>query len=435
MNSASIQRLERFEISNHFRTTGLDFSSSDLPSNYSTSSYQSIDQKSKNHSNLLIQSDKIKPYKNTQMLRYLPRSSNRRRLLEAQLATSSVDLLAETETNILSSKDINITIKTKEDLICILRGTELEKFEITGIVQMQTKFSEDKNINNKLDNKIICDLKMCGIPKSVERLEVNRKYQIGPLPDQFKPGNENDHVVRVSMPLSDQFASTLRYSISPVFKLMIVKVAIAIKVVTPPVGPSGISRSYLRVQAQIKLNPNFRDQLEDLSVMVSTKKLLVYKVENTTEDVILDPGFVPPSTESGFIPSVADEETFATAHLENFRVMPKGNYNRREAVVSWTTVTGTAASGSSNDFEAALDLRTAHDSLLSLSIDQLEDIVRRSPSLPVIVKAKYRSNLISKTRFSLAALLHNGRVLEPLDVGELQQSELLSSTIEYRFLE
>jgi hypothetical protein len=362
-------------------------------------------------------------------------------------------LAAESTTNILSSNDIHTTIRTKEDLVCILRGTELEKFEISGLVQIQSGLvvlSNDNNNDDDRDNinnnnnkfdKIVCDLKMSGIPNSVERLEVNRKCQAGPLSNHFAPGSENEHIARVSLPLSlsDQFSSALRYSISPAFKLMIAKVAVAIKVVTPPIGASGVSRSYLRVQAQLKINPNFRDQLEDISVMASIKKLLVYKVTNVTEeDVILDIGTTTTTTTTTTITPLSieeEEEKYVTAHLENFKVIPRGTCNRREAVVSWTTASGSAASGSSNDFEAALDLRAAHDYSVSLSVEELEGIVRRSPSLPIIVKAKYKTNLISKTRFSLAALLYGGRTLEPSDVSEIRQSELLSSTIEYRFLE
>lgn len=367
------------------------------------------------------------------MRRYFPRSSSRRRVLEAQLVTSSVDLLAETEA--FTTKDINTVIRTKEDLVCIMRGTELEKFEISGLVQLQTALTgQQTDADRKLD-KIMCDLKMSGIPNSVERLEVNRKCQTGPLAAQFAPGSENEHVARVSVPLSDQFTSALRYSISPAFKLMIVKVAVIVRVVSPPPGPSGTSRSYLRVQAQLKLNPNFRDQLEEVSVMASIKKLLVYRVASVAEDLILEDGVAPPTGIPRPDTSMGEEATYATAHLENFKVLPRGSCNRREAVLSWSTASGAAASGSSSEFEAALDLRAAHDSSVSLSAEELEEIARRSPTLPVIVKAKYKSNLISKTRFSLAALIHGGRTLEPSDAAELQQTEQLSSTIEYRFLE
>jgi len=464
MNSASIQRLDRFEVANRFIASGLDFTPVifnypvKLPKYESTTSSSSSSSQNITVSSLTLP-EKMKPREDPQMRRYLPRSSSRRRQLEAQLVTSSMDILAaESTTNILSSNDIHTTIRTKEDLVCILRGTELEKFEISGLVQIQSGLvvlSNDNNndddrdnINNNNNNKfdkIVCDLKMSGIPNSVERLEVNRKCQAGPLSSQFAPGSENEHIARVSLSLSDQFSSALRYSISPAFKLMIAKVAVAIKVVTPPIGASGVSRSYLRVQVQLKINPNFRDQLEDISVMASIKKLLVYKVTNVTvEDVILDIGTTTTATTTTTTTTTTpitpplveeEEEKYVTAHLENFKVIPRGTCNRREAVISWTTASGSAASGSSNDFEAALDLRAAHDYSVSLSVEELEEIVRRSPSLPVIVKAKYKTNLISKTRFSLAALLHGGRTLEPSDVSELRQSELLSSTIEYRFLE
>ena len=183
--------------------------------------------------------------------------------------------LNTTNTNTLinkSNKKIIHKIKQTEDIMCIYKGTELDKFEIKGLLQVystytQTDHNSDLSTNTTKDNSTInLTIKTSGTRNSIQTIETNpnlttnstntnsntnnsnTKYVIGneniysvkctiPFPPTLAPSDVSSQDISSFQPTSSvqppssfqpsppppQYSSVLKYYIAPAFKVIILK--------------------------------------------------------------------------------------------------------------------------------------------------------------------------------------------------------------------
>ena len=158
-----------------------------------------------------------------------------------------------------SNKDIIHKIKQTEDIMCIYKGTELDKFEIKGLLQVSSTYTTTQTSHNSdPPGTINLTIKASGTRNSIQTIETNpnlttnnttsnTKYVIGneniyslkctiPFPPTLTltptdtPSDVSSHGMSSFQPSSvqpssppPQFSSVLKYYIAPAFKVIILR--------------------------------------------------------------------------------------------------------------------------------------------------------------------------------------------------------------------
>jgi hypothetical protein len=331
---------------------------------------------------------------------------------------------------------LKINIFLREELVCVIKSSETEKFEITGFLQSQTRYLPPNSEKDELNvsEGLILDVNMSGTRNSVNKLDVNRKLISGEFTD-FSQGLENSFSFRVRTPIHvvtsfkiNSPSPLLKYVISPNFKVMILKASCHVS--------CQISDNLPKLKLSVKLaaNPNFRDTLRDITILVSMKRLLYWEYNLGSENDDKDD-----NVHSRKINIVASNQATTTIREIRYVLGPQGNFNLKESIIAWSAQV--LLSGASLDIEAEVllfhsnfapplgevngEIETGREFLPS----EIEALAVHCPVLPIIVQAQYKDALISKTRF------HVNRTEYANMQMNCQTQENLSSKLEYRFLD
>ena len=240
------------------------------------------------------------------------------------------------------------------------------------------------------------------------------------------------------------------------------------------------------------MNPNFKETVEDLAIVTSLRKLLLLPLDLT-----------PPSN---LTTEHTSQLTSSKVIIKNvYNITPRGAWNAREGTISWSSVSGTATPGAAVDCEAWIEVARDPSSSSSSSLPatsttsatttattttatattststntepttagttaatvaatgaagtaaagssvlspiDLQHLASHCPSLPTIVKGRYKGSLVTKTRFNIhkidtqATINHSNlqanlaytavEEVEEEVVGKVEES--FSTVLEYRYL-
>ena len=229
---------------------------------------------------------------------------------------------------------------------------------------------------------------------------------------------------------------------------------------------------------QVRVNPNFKETVDDLAIVTSLRKLLLLPLDLT-----------PPSNLT--TTEHTSQLTSSKVIIKNvYNITPRGVWNARDCTISWSSMSGTATPGAAVDCEARIEVArdassstpptttttspsttstnteptavgtaaatvvatgasgTAAAGSSVLSPVDLQHLASHCPSPPTIVKGRYKGSLVTKTRFNIhkidtqrtinhsnlqANLAYTAvEEVEEEVVGKVEES--FSTVLEYRYL-